>query len=536
MLRLSGTPFEMGRAHGAAAKTANALHAIEFYGNFMDSVFQFQVESSSRWLRNRARSFIRQFVERPYIERIPNYFRETITGFSEGSGLPVELLLRAFVMPDVYSYLLARQQRMLKTLTLKPMAMGCTAFSILGDRGKGVPFLHARNLDFPGGEAWYLHPTVVEYVPKEGMRYVSVTTLGIDTAGITSMNEAGITLSLNMNYSTSSTTGATPIVAIGQDIIRRARSLKEAGEVLREFRFGAGWSFLIASQKENNAMVVEGDSNEVSYRGVKGGWLVCTNHYHDAAMAEREYWITDGRKVDTRARYDRAASLLSKNTKGIQVEDAVSILSDSFDLVWGKERAFGSTISQAHTVLSVVFEAENRRLYMATGRAPVSKSSFAEVECFSGPILRDRRLGGATDERARASYVAAYEYYFPSGDLVRSEQCLNEAVTLSPNEPLYHLMLGLILMKRSQPLQARNEFEQVIRCGETPLRELQATLYLGWANDLAGDREGALKAYEKVSADVRFKSRAKRAIHHPFQPRDARKLVLDFTLGEPILT
>src|SRR5207247_1279080 len=110
LLRLSGNPREMGRAHGQAMKDAGAFDAVRFYSEFLDSVFKFEMSGKlDQWLRRKFRRFISETLERSLSDMLPESYREMIRGYSESSGLSYEALVRGHIMPDAYSFLVSRR-------------------------------------------------------------------------------------------------------------------------------------------------------------------------------------------------------------------------------------------------------------------------------------------------------------------------------------------------------------------------------------------------------------------------------------------
>lgn len=538
LLHLSGTPRQIGRAQGAAARAAGALDCVRFFAGFLDAVFRFQPSGSlNRLGRNIARRLVRETVERLFIDKIPKRYRETLEGFSEGSGLPLGDLQRAYVMPDVYAYLLGRKFNWPRKPPLPQVGFGCTAAVGASVRKTGRGLLHARNLDFPGGEAWTSFPAIIEYAPEDGQRYVSITSLAVPTAGVTAMNEAGLTLSLNMNYSRGVSTSGVPVVAIGHEVIRRAATLEEALQILNSFPKGAGWTLTLTSHRERNAVVAEFDAEGFSIRGLEKGHLVCTNHFLDPELAGREYWITPGRKIDSEARYLRSKELLAEDSIPTDPQRMAGILSDSHDPHLKRERAYGCTISQVHTVSSVLFEPEAGRIYVASGPPPVSKHSFVAYCCFPGPLQTDATIEGETHDaktEARAIYAQAYELYFPKDNLLASEERLRRCTELDPTESLYWFMLGLVQMKRRNFERALHSLEEARKVPETGHRQAQFSLYHAHLLDLLGRREEAKAFYQTLGKNPIFGLPARGGVRRPWKSRNVRRLILDFMIGDAV--
>jgi len=529
----------MGRAHGRLAREADALEAVEFFGRFLDSVFSFQIRGSlERTFRQRIRKLVDRLVEQKIIEQIPAHYRAAAEGFAEGSGLPLTLIHRAMVMPDAYAYLIGKQQYFFHGPTLDHIHLGCTSFVVVGREDGEPPLLHARNLDFPGGRRWTRHPAVIEYAPPDGQRYASVTALGIDTAGITAMNEAGLTLSLHMNYSTRVSLQATPIVILGQEVIRHARTLDDAVRILSGFRAGAGWSFVLGSLRERNAIVVEMNADGIEIRGLENRSVICANHYSGVGGKQSEYWISHGRSIDSKARYFRAKKLVDESTVVLTPLKCAQFLADSWDPILGNERAYGSTVCQVHTISSVVFEPARRRLFSAIGHAPVSKRRYSAFDLFPGPTGQENGSFEPHEfERrdiAREEYAQAHDAYFPNNDLVEAVSHLERACSISPQEGLYWSVLGLFHMKRGHLSEAEQALRRAIETPDSRFRTAQYRLFLARVLDLAGRRKEALEEYEKIKTNPDIGPSARRGLRKPWNWKRAQRLVIDTTLGDAI--
>ncbi|MFH1263068.1 MAG: C45 family peptidase [Pseudomonadota bacterium] len=537
LLHLSGSPRQIGRTHGSAARAAEALECIRFFGTFLDLVFRFRVPGSlSRLARGIARRGIAEAVERPFIEKIPVRYRETLEGLAEGSGLPADLVLRAYVMPDVYAYLLAKRFTWGRPAQLAGAGWGCTTAVAFSNARAREGLLHARNLDFPGGTRWSDFPAVVEYAPEGGQKYLSVTSLGVETAGVTSMNEAGLTLAINMNYSRRVTTEGIPILSIGHEVIRRAGTIDEAIAIVRDYPKGAGWTFTLTSHRERKAAVVECDAKQFGVRWMADEPLVCTNHFLLSDVASQEYWISPGRKLDTEARYARCRDLLSKPTP-IDPLRMAEILSDSCDRTGERESGFGGTVAQVHTVSSVVFEPAERRFHLACGSPPVSKEPFHAHRCFGSPFrLGLTRPADAEDAaaRGRRAYHDAYETYFPGGDLLEVERHLREASDAAPEEGLYLLMLSVVQGMRGDFEAAEHTIRRGRALPEAGYPAARTAFTHARILDAGRKRSEAIEVYRTLATDPAFGEQARKGIRRPFARREFQRLILDFTVGDAI--
>ncbi len=543
LIRLSGTPHSIGETHGKAAKDAEALGALMFFGEFLEHLVKFPVRGrNAQRLRKWLYPLVESTAERRLIEQIPNRYREMADGFSSSSGLPLPLIEKAYVMPDLFSYFLGRSRDSFFSHILKGFGLGCTSFAVTPSQGNSSTILHGRNLDYPGGDRFGNHPAIIEYHPVDGQKYCAATALGIDGPGISGMNESGITLALHMNYSKRVTLSSTPVVVIGHEIIRQATSLKEAVEIARQYEIGSGWSFVLTSARENNAVVLEEDSKDFELRGLVDRHLICTNHYVSESLRKHETWHSPGKEMDSNARMNRVKRFLTpEKIERFGFLDAMELLSDSEDDLLGKEKGFVNTVCAADTLLSVVFDAGKQVVCLAQGPCPVSKNAFGVFSVFPGPFWKEtiapkKKPEELQKDRARREYVQASQAYFPAHDLPRVERHLKKAIDQDPEDDLYWGCLGVIQLKTGQLKEARSSLEMALQKPLTPYRAAHHQLFLGRALDLLGERNEAREAYKSVENSGSFRREALLGARKTWKRKYNSKVFLDFTLGEGILS
>jgi len=265
--------------------------------------------------------------------------------------------------------------------------------------------------------------------------------------------------------------------------------------------------------------------------------LICVNHYSNRELARHEYWISEGRKIDTEARAARVKVLLDAVSSGPDAFGAAQILRDSVDPENGVTRAFGSTISQVHTLSSVVFSPQEKRIYIGRGGTLVPKEEYVAIDLFPGPIRRDVGFPKAEEDdflRGRREYFYAYEAYFPGNDLARTEHHLMQAVHYQAEEGLFWTVLSLVQCKKGKWREAQASIERALSLPGTSYRERQNTLLYARILDLCGERPAALKKYQSLMEDGEFGLHARKGLRKVWREKDAQRLVIDFMLGDAI--
>lgn len=160
---VSGTPYEMGYQLGEAQKNEVKACMSGFlkYGQIGDPERFTNEVLDNAWTS----------VE-PYLK---DRFKEELKGLADGSGVPWEELKRAHMVPVVGDY-------------------ACSGVSVWGDATKDGHLYQIRNLDFTMGGGLQDYPTIVIYLPNDGIAHASATFAGY-IAAHTGINAQGIVLS-----------------------------------------------------------------------------------------------------------------------------------------------------------------------------------------------------------------------------------------------------------------------------------------------------------------------------------------------------
>jgi hypothetical protein len=253
----------------------------------------------------------------------------------------------------------------------------CT--SVIGRDGQDT--VHARNLDFWGMGYWQPHATLLFVEPldasgqPDGHRYAHVGTVGEMLAGSSGVNEAGLAVTTHLHVTrdvalVSGRLRMSPLALLwegltgrhdqeGQSIyvlfeavLRRAGSVEQAIEILREHRPVGAWSFVVSDPSGDRAVVAV-NPREVH---VSRGASVNTNFYLDEQMHMRELHPARGPLEGARLRYARAETLLAQAGEALEPSEAVQILRDTFDTAVGRERPVSAnSVASPDTSQAVVF-------------------------------------------------------------------------------------------------------------------------------------------------------------------------------------
>lgn len=158
-----GTPYEMGHRQGELIRD----EAAQLIDTFLTLVQTAEPERFSDKNMDEAWEKIAPHTDPRFIEELK--------GLSAGSGIPLQKLIRAHVMPVIADY-------------------SCSGIAAWGTATKNGHLYQTRNLDWDMHVKAQDHPCIVVYLPDRGTPHVNITFAGCIGSN-TGMNAAGIVLS-----------------------------------------------------------------------------------------------------------------------------------------------------------------------------------------------------------------------------------------------------------------------------------------------------------------------------------------------------
>lgn len=200
---VSGTPYEMGFQLGKALKedVKNCMSNFLKYAEIGDSNRYNTKVLDNAWISTE-----------PYLN---DRFKEELLGLSDGSQVPWEELKRAHMIPVVGNY-------------------ACSGVSVWGSASENGNLYQIRNLDFTMGGGLQDYPTIVIYLPSDGIPHASATFAGYIGAH-TGINAEGIVLSekgSSPNKEYPFDLDGTHFSTLFRDLLYDANTLNEALEIV----------------------------------------------------------------------------------------------------------------------------------------------------------------------------------------------------------------------------------------------------------------------------------------------------------------
>ncbi len=312
LLEVSGSPFEMGRQHGAAFP-----HEIQEL-----TADRLQLSSNKNWTgKELSRQAVLALGEAclPYHQTYAPELMAELHGMSQATGLSlVELLiLNGFTdfIDTVYSTP--------ETTGPGDQALfsmdDCTAFIV-------SPSATAEGRGF-FGQTWDMHETATPYVillrgqPANGLRFLTLTIIGC--IGMIGMNEAGLAIGINNLVAGDGRPGVTwPFVV--RKVLAQT-NLDEALACITSAPLAGGHNYLL-TDASGRGYNVEAMSTRYHVEEIRAGSRVHTNHCLISQNVEVERARLPRSRASSETRLSQAEELLSRGQ--ITLADLLALTRD----------------------------------------------------------------------------------------------------------------------------------------------------------------------------------------------------------------
>lgn len=536
VLHLKGTSFERGLQHGTLMRY-RVRDTLSFYRMLPETLAARGFPEGSfkmKALKKLKRALVRRLAEHRDSDAL-----EEMRGLAVGLGMSIEELAEALVLADVMQYVGALAERRRKAGPPVMPGFGCTS-AVRETPASGLLF--ARNFDFWGAGYWDANPAVIFHHPDKGKAFCSIATAGFPTGGITSINEDGLAVAVHQHGSRDSSLQGTPIIDIAHSIARTASTVDEAIEVAGRFRSTGGWTIVVAGGSPPRAAAIEMSSSRQAPRFLSEHLLVATNCFRDEELGARELQANLSSTLSDHARYERAVSMVTPARA--TTARMASVLGDHYDVLAGRERSAGLSISRITTLSSVLFSLSERRFWVSESPAPTSRGGYVGFDLdaeLGGQKSSVGRLEGGRPPALRTTsaqnrYLDAYKEYVNTGDLNRVLMILADCSSIDPREPTFPLMEGIVRAMVGNFNGALKSIDRALSLETVEVKKTVALLWKGRVLDLADRRERSLKVYSQLAEGTGVSNittiAARRNLKKPFREKDLSGILLDLTNGD----
>lgn len=245
------------------------------------------------------------------------------------------------------------------------MLVGCTSFAAWGNKSESGNLIVGRNFDFYVGDDFAKNKIVAFYKPEKGIPFVSIIWGGF-TGVVSGMNHEGVTVTINANKSSIPFGAATPVSLVAREILQYSHNISEAIDIAKKRRMFVSESFLIASSRDNKAVVIEKTPTELDVYSTDSDYILCANHYQSKILTSQSLNEIQKQESASPYRYKRLQELINQNQK-LNKEQTASILRDykginNSDIGLTNEKSINQFI--AHH--SIIFKPNERKVWIST--------------------------------------------------------------------------------------------------------------------------------------------------------------------------
>ena len=394
---------------------------------------------------------------------------------------------------------------------------GCTNFAAFGPASTDGRLWHARNFDFNGHGVLDRYRVVYIVEPTDKIPFVVIGWSGDYPWNFEVVQTAMNTQGLSLGYMHSEAPGesivdAPTLWALFRQVMENASTIEEALAILEAGpRRGAG-NLLLADGKVPDAVVVEMTTDGLAVRPAEDGIVYATNHF-----VSEEMFYAENRDPNSYARFERLGELSALHYGAFDLEQAVAVLRDRYDVHAGRETLGGDIIGTPANMLSVLFCPGDLTFWVANGPAPAAYREFvgfslqdeldgtqaqlvvseAEPSAVSS-IPADPIVGSAAWAEVEP-FQAGFLALLQDDDSAAAER-LAEAVALNPHSAHYGYYLGRTLTNLGREEEAIVAFEAAL-AGDAHSSACTYIYYrLGLIYEELGAEEEMRAAFEQVLA------------------------------------
>lgn len=340
---------------------------------------------------------------------------------------------------------------------------GCTSFAAWGQATGNGHLIVGRNFDFSAGKCFDADKIVVRVKPSKGLEYLSVAWGGM-VGVVSGMNEAGISVTINAAQSADKRQIGTPVSLVMREVLQHAETLDQAIAIIRESKVFVSDSYLVASRKASQAVVVEKTPGRCAVRKAEGDTIICSNHFLTDDLKDDQNnlkYMAEGTSVQ---RYHRMEELVKKHRGNLYPEQAAAILRDR-ELPGGKEGGYGNAaaINSVIATHSVIMDLTDGIIWVSRyphQLGPYVPFRLGDRENPSDPpvIPPDLMLTNGSYERFEESQklLASAQERYRQKDLDAAWMNALRAGDLNPGFYGSWFLLGRIAFEKGEVAQARD--------------------------------------------------------------------------------
>ncbi|MCB0406042.1 MAG: hypothetical protein KDD51_14765 [Bdellovibrionales bacterium] len=497
VLSVKGDRFEMGFQHGRLlqqeAQNGALAMAPKLVPNIIDNTY-----SGRPFMKAIAKRYVDNFVTGKLTQHLFGMSGDSqladAYGISEGSQVALDDVIQGLLNPDVLMILAARSMDEEGSFVANPN--NCSDFAVWGEYTADGELVVGRNMDFALNGYYDRYPTVIYFESSEPdiQKYMAVISAGVHNAGFQAINESGLFVGVHTVPTTETNMEGVPAFLLASEVIRHAKTFDEAVDIFKLYHVPSGYAYTLVSSSEKKVAAIELSGEHTFVRLSTGGKHVQTNQYLSPEMEKKNLYINHSIDEDSIGRYKRIDSMLDTLKPLFTAKAAMEVLGDKVDYFSNNTspRSIGNTVAVHTSITSMVYLPAKAKVYVASGMAPTSQSTFVELpsievfspETFSGAPYENienddfKKLypNKALAEQAFIQAKMAYEYH---NNVAAARASLRQATQLEDDNSYLYFLQGIFELKSGYFGEGQKAFRQSLQSQPTLHQKQLAHYYLG---------------------------------------------------------
>lgn len=517
VLSLEGDEFEMGFQHGRLLQKEIPDGALPQTAKLLEHAVRNALPPGSFISEPAISIFYRRYSDRILKHAIQERGEKgkqlllEAYGLSEGAQIDLDTVLYGVLGPESLQVALGETLKGKKGVPPAGVVSSCTDFVVKPEFTKDRGMIIGRNTDYPLNGFFDKYPTVIYYHPTDGaQKYLSVTSAGLHNAGVIGFNESGLFIGVHTIPTTEVSSEGNPVFLVGQEVMRKAKTLDEAVQIFKKHKPAAGWTYTLASVFENRVVGLELTNKTVGVREESNSYHAQSNHFLSQELQNKNLEINATISEDSEARLKRSQELIEKKAPVLTALDAVQVLSDKWDPIHQQVRGLVNVIAVNTTLSSAVFDFSQKKLFVANGLGPVSLNTYVELpllDSFSEPAMELNSYETLKNDqfkkdfaplfKAEQKYIEAKHFYEMENNPKKAVEVLQDSMDLDSENPAYFFMAGILALKAGMNKEAVSFLEKTTQKKYLHYR-LVGLYYLARLEASEGKKSSAIEKYQKI--------------------------------------
>ena len=339
VLRLSGSPYDMGYQHGTLLRR-EVRASVDNIMAFADQ--QLGVPGLGRVMARRK-------LDRAWKQmkpHVPDRILEEMQGLADGAGIPLRALQRVHALPDLTS-------------------TTCASSVVAGPATGDGRLIQIRNLDWAIQSNVQRYAALMVYEPKGKRPFVSIGWLGF-IGVLSGINRSGISVAQIGAETRDTNLRGVPMPFLLRRVLEESDDLKQAVQIIEQGPRTVGYNYLFADAKARSAVALETtrQHSAVFWMGQENR-LVRSDYPLDPVVRGLQTEESPEKTNAYRVRYRGQQILLERFNGKINPEVAMAI---------------ARAIAPSSNIQSVVYAYPQIWVASAVRRRPAAQGSYQQVE------------------------------------------------------------------------------------------------------------------------------------------------------------